>query len=397
MVEKPGHERDDEGNLVLSTEGISIKCYRLINSAQRINAVSIRDASLPPGADEFSERFAGYPLISLIDLCSGYDQCTLASESRDITLFHTPLGLMRMTTLPQGYTIAVQAFDRVIKIVLHAQIVRGSCEQFIDEVVVRPKSRSRFVNEATGEPTLSEIPGIRRFVLEAIQNLDAVLADIERAGSKISGHKSVFIAEGMKVVAYVCDSNGRHPETEKVKKILDWPPCKSVTEAMAFMGLCVYYRIWIKDFTHMADPIFATFRKREKKPRKRNEEEKRSKDKNRKGKETDGKMDYVWGTEQQRAMDKLKEALVSPPALRPIVYTSELEKEQGKIVLGVHASLLGFGAILQQEDEKGQRHPPRYESGLWTETERNYDAGKLEWRALLRAVKKFRNYLYRVH
>ena len=397
LVEKPGYERDDEGNLVLSTEGIPIKRYRLINSAQRINAVSIRDASLPPGADEFSERFAGYPLISLIDLFSGYDQCTLAPESRDITSFHTPLGLMRMTTLPQGYTNAVQAFDRVIKKVLHAQIVRGRCEQFIDDVVVRPKSRSRFINEATGEPTLSEIPGVRRFVLEAIQNLDAVLADIERAGATISGHKSVLIAEGIKVVAYVCDSNGRHPDTEKVKKILDWPPCKSVTEAKAFIGLCVYYRIWIKDFTHIADPIFATFRKREKKTRRRNGGQKRSKDENRKGKETDGKVDYIWGTEQQRAMDKLKEALVSPPALRPIVYTAELGKEQGKIVLGVDARLLGFGAILQQEDEKGQRHPARYESGLWTETERNYDAGKLECRALLRAVKKFRNYLYGVH
>jgi len=36
--------------------------YRLINSAQRLNAVTIRDASLPPTVDEFSEEFAGYPL-----------------------------------------------------------------------------------------------------------------------------------------------------------------------------------------------------------------------------------------------------------------------------------------------------------------------------------------------
>ena len=158
LVEKPGYERDDEGNLVLSTEGIPIKRYRLINSAQRINAVSIRDASLPPGADEFSERFAGYPLISLIDLFSGYDQCTLAPESRDITSFHTPLGLMRMTTLPEGYTNAVQAFNRVIKKVLHAQIVRERCEQFIDDVVVRPNSPSRFINKALGSQLFLRYP-----------------------------------------------------------------------------------------------------------------------------------------------------------------------------------------------------------------------------------------------
>jgi len=66
-------------------------------------------------------------------------------------------------------------------------------------------------------------------------------------------------------------------------------------------------------------------------------------------------------------------------------------------VLAVDASLVGFGVILQQEDEQGRRHPSRYESGLWTGAERNYDAGKLECQALPRAVKKFRNYLYSVY
>ena len=47
--------------------------YRLINSAQCLNAVTIRDASLPPTVDEFSEAFAGFLLISLLDFFSGYD------------------------------------------------------------------------------------------------------------------------------------------------------------------------------------------------------------------------------------------------------------------------------------------------------------------------------------
>ena len=52
--------------------------YRLINAAQRLNAVTIKDASLPPSADDFNEEFAGFPLLSLLDLFSGYDQCILA-------------------------------------------------------------------------------------------------------------------------------------------------------------------------------------------------------------------------------------------------------------------------------------------------------------------------------
>src|SRR5258706_12753022 len=81
--------------------------YRLINFAQRLNAVTIRDASLPPTVDEFSEAFTGFPLISLLDFFLGYDQCVLAEVSRDLTAFMTPFGVLRMTTLPQGYTNGV--------------------------------------------------------------------------------------------------------------------------------------------------------------------------------------------------------------------------------------------------------------------------------------------------
>ena len=141
LVEKPRFKKDEERELVLDSAGKPFKRYRLINLAQKINAVSIRDASLPPPVEEFSERFAGYPIVSLVDLFSRYDQCTLDPASRDIMAFHTPLGLMRMTTLPMGYTNTVQVFDRVMRKVLQHQILRGRCEPFIDDVATKPPSR----------------------------------------------------------------------------------------------------------------------------------------------------------------------------------------------------------------------------------------------------------------
>ena len=98
--------------------------YRLINSAQWLNVVTIKDASLPSTVDEFSEEFAGYPLISLLDLFSGYNQYSLDPESRDMTAFMTLFGLMRMATLLQGYTNGVQVFDWVIYKVLQEQIAQ---------------------------------------------------------------------------------------------------------------------------------------------------------------------------------------------------------------------------------------------------------------------------------
>jgi len=101
--------------------------------------------------------------------------------------------------------------------------------------------------------------------------------------------------------------------------------------------------------------------------------------------------EFEWAEEQQEAMDKLKLALTRVPAIKAIDYASS-----GRIVLSVDSSLLGWGAILQQEDDMKKRHPARYESGIWTDAEKKYDAGKLECRGLLKALKKFRYYLYGV-
>ncbi len=47
--------------------------YRLINTAMEINRVIVKDANLPPFVDEFSKKFIGCIIISLIDFFSGYD------------------------------------------------------------------------------------------------------------------------------------------------------------------------------------------------------------------------------------------------------------------------------------------------------------------------------------
>jgi transposase InsO family protein len=65
------------------------------------------------------------------------------------------------------------------------------------------------------------------------------------------------------------------------------------------------------------------------------------------------------------------------------------------IILNVDASTsIGWGAILSQLQSDGKVRPARFESGIWSPTELKYDAVKLECRGLLKALKKFRFWLY---
>jgi RNase H-like domain found in reverse transcriptase len=250
----------------------------------------------------------------------------------------------------------VAQFIRIVNRILE-DLIPMCVRPFLDDIGVKGP-RSRY-----GDEEVPELPGVRRFVMEHLRNLDAVLADLERAGVTVAGEKSKFCMAGLKIVGYVCDSDGRHPDQRKILAIIEWPDCQNTTEARAFLGVCVYYRIWVQDFAIIAAPIFKLFRK---------------------------DSIFRWGPEQGEAMDTLKAALTTAPALMLIDYS----EGAGKIFCGSDASLDGWGGHLSQEDSEGRRHLSRYESGIWSESERRYDAGKRECRALMKTLKKFRNYLY---
>jgi hypothetical protein len=333
--------------------------YRLINAAMKMNSVTLRDSNLPPSVDEFSEEFAGCYISSLIDFFSGYDQLTLDVRSRDMTAFQTPLGLLRMTTPPMGATNSVAQFVRVIMTILQ-DLWPAVAMPFVDDVGIKGP-----YTDYNGE---MKLPGIRRFVYEHLMNLQLTLDRIERAGATI-GPKSQFCYDGMGIVGFVVGSSGRQPAASKIAKVVKWKPCKDITDVKAFIGLCVYYRIWIKGFVQIANPLYNLCRKN---------------------------VEWDWKPEVHgAAMATLKEKLTSAPILCRLHY--DPKEGWGTIVLAVDASLFGWGGTLGQYDDKGKKRVARYESGLWSLVEQNYDATKRECRGVLKCLHKLRFWLYGVH
>jgi hypothetical protein len=331
------------------------KRFRFISDVQQLNKVTIRDSGMPPSVDEFSEDFAGHPITSSIDYYSGYNQIMLDPASRDLTAFLTDLGLVRGTRLPQGWCNSVATFQRIVGKV-HCQQIPHEVRLFIDDAGIKgPKTR--YNDELVS-------PGIRRFVAEHAEIFRNFMKNAWEAGLTISGLKSAIGMPGIEIVGMVCDYDGRHPEETKVQKILDWPVPRNIRQARGFVGIVVYYRIFIKGFSTIAEPIFRLFRK--------------------------GKRFY-WGQEQQLAMDALKERLTEAPVLVSLDFSPSALP----IILHSDASTtIGWGAILSQKQADGTVRPARFESGIWSDAEKKYDAVKLECRGLLKALKKFRFWLF---
>jgi hypothetical protein len=142
-----------------------------------MNSVTIRNAMLPPNADEFAKDLARRPMSTLLDFLLGYDQITLHKNSRDMTVIQTPLGLLRQTTLLQGATNSVAQFVRVVMHILHRHL-NDRARPYLDDIVVKC--------ERTIDPNRETLPRVRIHVLEHLKWMDSVLADIERSGYTMS-------------------------------------------------------------------------------------------------------------------------------------------------------------------------------------------------------------------
>ena len=333
---------------------------RLVHDLQPLNKVTIRTAGLPPKLDEFVEPFAGSSCYTVLDLYSGYDGRKLHPKSRDLTTFSSPLGLLRLTCMPQGFTNSVTEFQDCMTFILQDEIPHVT-NIFIDDCAIKgPKTQ--YLDENGKPETIPENPGIRRFIWEHAKDVHRILHRIRCSGATFSGKKMQICKPKVIILGHKCTTEGREPEDSKVNKIKDWPPLKTVKDVRSFLGLCGTMRIWIKDYSMITRPLTLLWRKNQV---------------------------FSWDEEKEEAFQTLKHLITTAPVLRPIDYNSE-----NPIILSVDSSYIGVGFILSQNDDQGKRRPARYGSIPFNEREARYSQPKLELYGLFRALRSYRYFIY---
>ncbi|GBG90318.1 hypothetical protein CBR_g50567 [Chara braunii] len=212
---------------------------RWVQDLQRLNAVTVRGAGGLPNADTLSELCAGRPIISLIDLYSGYDQFPIYPPDRPVTAMHTPRGLIHMNVVPQGWTNAVAMVQR--HMIRAMQTVSPHITQpYIDDLAVKgPKEKEED----------KVMLGVRRFVWKHVQDIDQVLGLLDEHNLTASGPKSKHCMREATILGFVCNESGRRPDVKKTDKILEWSlPFRSITDVRSFLGTCGFWRSFVKDF-----------------------------------------------------------------------------------------------------------------------------------------------------
>ena len=335
---------------------------RIVWNLEPLNAVTIRDAGVPPIIDETVEAFAGCTCYTLLDIYIGYDHRLIHPDYRDLTTVQTPVGPQRLTTLPMGYTNAVTIFHQDVCFIFQDEIPH-LVQPFIDDVGIKgPKD---FYLGQDGLPEcLESNSGIRQFVYEHLIDFNRVLYRLRRAGGTFSAKKLQICVPEVTILGHCCNAYGRKPDLSHIKKILDWPPCKNLTQVRGFLGTMGLVRIFIKGYAELAWPLNSLTKK---------------------------EIPFVWEEPQQTSMDDLKRAATTAPALKPIDYASILG-----VILAVDTSKIAVGYVIFQDDAEGKRHPCRYGSITLKEPESRYSQAKLELYGLMRSLKETRPFIISV-
>ena len=332
---------------------------RIVHDLQKLNGVSIRDSGVPPILEEFVEAYAGRSIYTVLDMYWGFHARMLDQDSRDMTAFQTPLGVLRIVSLPMGYTNSPAEFQACMMFILQDE-VPDKAGVFIDDVPIKGPP-TRYIGKDGQEERIPQNPGIRRFIWEHLNDVHRILHRLGESGGTVSGKKMQLCQTEVEIVGHKCSSKGREPVDDRTKKVTSWPRPLNLKEVRGFLGLCGTVRIWIQDYSQIARPLVDLTRK---------------------------DVEFHWGPAQEEAFLKLKKLVTSAPALKSIDYSSDRP-----VYLSVDTSIHGIGFILSQEDEKGRRSPARYGSLPLKPTEARYGQSKLELYGLFRALRHYRAFI----
>ncbi|UYV65660.1 hypothetical protein LAZ67_3004992, partial [Cordylochernes scorpioides] len=312
--------------------------YRFCVDYRKLNDVTVKDVYPIPRIDEVLDTLQGSKYFSAIDLKSGYWQVEVEEKDKEKTAFTTAHGLYEFNVMPFGLCNAPATFERNMENML-GNLRWQICLCYLDEVIIYSSDFSTH-----------------------LKRIEAVLKCFREANLKLNNKKCQFAFEELEILGHITNQHGIKPAEHNIKAIRDFPRPKKIKEVQSFLGMCSYYRKFIKGFSKIADPLTSLIKKN---------------------------VPFTWTENQEKAFQTLKVALINPPILGHF---------DPNAITYIHtdASNIGLGATLVQKFGDKEK-VISYLSRTLSKPEQNYSTTEKECLAVVWSMSKLRPYLYGRH
>ena len=298
-----------------------------------INKVTKDDRYPMPRVDEILDEMSKSRIFTSMDMMWGYWQIPMKPEDKEKTAFRTRNGLYHWKVMPFGVKNGPATFQRVMNEVL--KDIPG-VRPYIDDVMVHtPDEKSHLVT------------------------LASVLSRLQQAGMVCKLKKCNFAQPESEFLGFVVGHGKVRMQSQLVTKISNLPEPVDKRQVRRFVGMCSFYRHFIRDFSSIAAPLTSVMGKT---------------------------AEWKWGDEQREAYADLKLAIIADPVL----CLPDFDKP---FIIYTDASNIGTGAVLTQQNEQGKSYVVRYLSKKLNDTETRYSTTEREYLAVIHAVRAFKVYI----
>jgi hypothetical protein len=307
--------------------------YRKINKVTKVDPYPI------PNMEAVLETLAGNHWFSKLDIKAMYWQVLMDEASKPKTAFVVNCGHYEFNVMPFGLVAAPMTAMRVMNEVV--KDMEPNAFVFYDDILVYT-------------PDFDSHLKALRLLFEKLKGANITL----------NKKKCELLMKSVTYLGHLVTVEGILPDPNKIKSIAAFKAPQSITQAKSFMGMCNFFRRFIRGFSSIAKPIHDTTK--------------------------NGKL-FVWTDEAQKAMEELKSRLMSPPVLVHF-------DQESQITIRCDASGYGLGAVLMQKSSDPNKNGViAYTSRTLSKSERNYATTHKECLAMIHAIKQWRYYLYGKH
>eukprot|EP00261_Vitis_vinifera_P037221 XP_019078464.1 PREDICTED: uncharacterized protein LOC109123373 [Vitis vinifera] len=306
-----------------------------------LNKASPKDDFPLPHIDMLVDSTAGHSMLSFMDGFSGYSQILMAPEDMEKTSFITEWGTYCYRVMPFGLKNAGATYQRAATTLFHDMMHRD-VEVYVDDMIVKSRDRS------------DHLAALERF-----------FERIRQFRLRLNPKKCTFGVTSGKLLGYMVSERGIEVDPDKIRAILDMPAPRTERGVRGFLGRLQYISRFIARLTDICEPIFRLLRKSQ---------------------------PTVWDDQCQRAFERIREYLLSPPVLAPPTPGRPL-------LLYLSVSDVALGCMLAQLDDSGKDRAIYYLSKRMLDYETRYVMIERYCLALVWATRRLRHYMteYSVH
>ena len=279
-------------------------------------------------------------IFSILDLNSAYFQIELDPETRHKSAFITHDGVFEFTRMPFGLRNAPMSFQ-----MLMSQVLKGLNWKYvlcyIDDILVFSANFG-----------------------EHLRHLGEVFQRLKDAKLTLKPEKCSFAVERVVYLGHVISKDGVSVDIEKTERVRSFPTPTNQKTLKSSLGLCNYYRRYVKDYAKICIPLNQLLKK-----------EKRQKF-----------APGDWNQTCEKAFQTLKIALTSPP----ILGYPDMNKP---FTLSTDASGSAIGYILGQKDSSGKEFVVAYGGRALRPDEQKWTVTELECLAVIVGIETYKHYL----